>query len=148
MTKIMESLIFCWIMPEFCHIISHIFRMCRLLFRQQWLLTYGKVFRMLQSCCWQACRVYLLICMRRQILTVRQHFRKSVTSRFRQSVRYQQQYSYCWLSGRSRIMQSHTYWQREVHQGRQNFWPFTYNRQDLNTLILERLRRLVCWCSS
>ena len=66
-----------------------------LLFRQQWLLTYGKVFRMLQSCCWQACRVYLQICMRRQILTVRQHFRKSVTSRFRQSVRYQQQYSYC-----------------------------------------------------
>ncbi len=64
-------------------------------FRQQWLLTYGKVFRMLQSCCWQACRVYLQICMRRQILTVRQHFRKSVTSRFRQSVRYQQQYSYC-----------------------------------------------------
>ena len=53
-----------------------------------------KGFRMLQSCCWQACRVYLQICMRRQILMVRQHFRKFVTSRFRRSVRYQQQYSY------------------------------------------------------
>ena len=53
------------------------------------------VVHMLRSCCWRACRVYLQICMKRQILTVQQHFRKSVTSRFRRSVRYQQQYSYC-----------------------------------------------------
>ena len=46
-------------------------------------------------CCWRACRVYPQICMKQQILTVQQHFRKSVTLQFRQSVRYRQQYFYC-----------------------------------------------------
>ena len=80
------------------HTISHICRRCRLLFRRQWLSTYGKVFHMLRSCCWRACRVYPQICMKQQILTVQQHFRKSVTLQFRQSVRYRQQYFYCVLS--------------------------------------------------
>ena len=54
-----------------------------------------KGFHMLRSCCWRACRVYPQICMKQQILTVQQHFRKSVTLQFRQSVRYRQQYFYC-----------------------------------------------------